>query len=259
LDNLTVKLDGSSGLLSIAIGVHYIELPMPRATSNPKGARISPTKSHVANRRSPTKGEKGGDDNLSNAMAGVLYLTTHSEKPEVQALAKRAKINLSGFSGPVGPSFDEFSDAIKALVSMGLDTDDNLKLMFGNAKSVRNLQQEFRMGVLFGESSEEGSCSSNRTDPDKPASEAITRLLPLWQRALTNSEKDDYCSICQEKLSSPAQAIHGCMHLFHLKCIADWLADKSTCPVCRKALPLHAPRPASTKELELIDQISSIK
>lgn len=227
---------------------------MPRPSSNLRGER----KSQPGSSKTSTKGVKKEDDILSNTMAGVLYLTTHSENPEVQELARKANIDLSGFSGPVGPAFCDFSDSIKALVCMGLDTDENLNLMFGNAKSVRNVQQEIRMGMLFSAATEEGPCSSNKTDPDKPASADIIHLLPHWQRSLTRSEKDDHCSICHEKLSSPSQALHGCMHLFHPRCISNWLAEKSTCPVCRKALPLHAPRPASAQELELIDRMSSV-
>lgn len=234
--------------------MHQQGTPMSRANSNLRGER----KCQPGKKGTSRKGLKVEDDILSDTMAGVLYLTTHSEKPEVQVLAKKANIDLSGFSGPVGPAFCDLSDSVKALVSMGLDTDENLTLMFGDPKSVRNMQQEFRMGMLFGEPLEEGSGRLNETDPTKPANANIMQLLPCWQRSLTTNERDDHCSICQEQLSSPAQALHGCMHLFHPPCITNWLTEKSTCPVCRKALPLHAPRPASTQELELIDRMSTM-
>ena len=51
---------------------------------------------------------------------------------------------------------------------------------------------------------------------------------------------DDSCSIClgpfYEKKSSKNVVRTTCNHLFHEKCLTEWLATKSVCPLCRKGL-----------------------
>lgn len=43
----------------------------------------------------------------------------------------------------------------------------------------------------------------------------------------------DDCVICQ---SSPGNSIISCKHVYHPRCISDWLARNKTCPMCRKAV-----------------------
>ena len=49
---------------------------------------------------------------------------------------------------------------------------------------------------------------------------------------------DKQCCICVETFDTvlPVVTIRQCTHNFHLECIATWLAEKSTCPVCRLTL-----------------------
>ena len=52
------------------------------------------------------------------------------------------------------------------------------------------------------------------------------------------SEGEELCCICME---GPAEDEHfrvlkGCGHMFHTRCIRQWEADHSTCPLCRAAL-----------------------
>jgi hypothetical protein len=47
---------------------------------------------------------------------------------------------------------------------------------------------------------------------------------------------DDECIICLESLYSKDQAILSCNHVFHYKCIGDWIKKKKNynkiCPLC---------------------------
>ena len=70
------------------------------------------------------------------------------------------------------------------------------------------------------------------------------RLARARQRLLDNHvraydpEKDrrhETCAICLDGWES-GQEVHSfspCNHLFHAKCIADWLRHRDTCPICR--------------------------
>lgn len=44
------------------------------------------------------------------------------------------------------------------------------------------------------------------------------------------------CSICLESIDQESMVIQlSCNHTFHASCITQWLADHSTCPLCRSA------------------------
>ena len=58
-----------------------------------------------------------------------------------------------------------------------------------------------------------------------------------------NVQPADVCNICFENLVENAEnpretpvVVRECAHSFHVECIRRWLAEKSTCPVCRKSL-----------------------
>jgi hypothetical protein len=43
------------------------------------------------------------------------------------------------------------------------------------------------------------------------------------------------CSVCLDPLEPQASVVYfvPCAHVFHAKCLSEWLAAKATCPVCR--------------------------
>ncbi|VDK78829.1 unnamed protein product [Litomosoides sigmodontis] len=43
-----------------------------------------------------------------------------------------------------------------------------------------------------------------------------------------------FCTICLEKMPMKDISALRCGHLFHFRCIKYWLAEKETCPECRK-------------------------
>jgi len=43
--------------------------------------------------------------------------------------------------------------------------------------------------------------------------------------------KDD-CAVCVDELSEDIIKINACGHLFHRLCVAEWFAQKQTCPMC---------------------------
>jgi hypothetical protein len=47
---------------------------------------------------------------------------------------------------------------------------------------------------------------------------------------ITNTKRDE-CSICLDCLIKDVYAL-PCAHIFHEKCIKQWLTKKTTCPIC---------------------------
>ncbi|XP_067849173.1 E3 ubiquitin-protein ligase DZIP3-like isoform X2 [Heptranchias perlo] len=48
------------------------------------------------------------------------------------------------------------------------------------------------------------------------------------------SIEEDPCVICHDELVPPKDCYElECKHIFHKKCIDDWLKEQSTCPICR--------------------------
>ncbi|KDP39315.1 hypothetical protein JCGZ_01072 [Jatropha curcas] len=46
------------------------------------------------------------------------------------------------------------------------------------------------------------------------------------------------CSVCLEELSIGSEATRmPCSHVYHQKCIVEWLKKSNTCPLCRYQMP----------------------
>lgn len=51
---------------------------------------------------------------------------------------------------------------------------------------------------------------------------------------LLNNDEDNDCTICLEEFNNDEEIIKlKCNHLFHLKCIDDWIKKNQSCPLCR--------------------------
>jgi len=51
---------------------------------------------------------------------------------------------------------------------------------------------------------------------------------------------DQQCVICLEDIEEDETEL-PCGHVFHTKCLFEWLMQQDTCPVCRATLPLIKP------------------
>lgn len=45
-------------------------------------------------------------------------------------------------------------------------------------------------------------------------------------------QPSDTCMICCDKLFAPLEQL-PCAHLFHTRCLMNWLKIEKTCPICR--------------------------
>jgi len=48
--------------------------------------------------------------------------------------------------------------------------------------------------------------------------------------------KMDNCSICSEPITKELYVITKCNHVFHPKCLNEWMNSKLSCPLCREAI-----------------------
>lgn len=48
-----------------------------------------------------------------------------------------------------------------------------------------------------------------------------------------NSDNGLECSICLEKFDSNCIALYSCDHIYHEKCIREWIKKSRLCPLCR--------------------------
>lgn len=69
-----------------------------------------------------------------------------------------------------------------------------------------------------------------RVHPVPPSLQTIYNLVPLEKL-----KTQDDCSICLESMSDNSNIVQlvGCFHNFHKKCIDQWIAHASTCPICK--------------------------
>jgi hypothetical protein len=59
------------------------------------------------------------------------------------------------------------------------------------------------------------------------------------------------CSICLLELKKHEKTL-DCQHIFHKKCIDEWISNNNTCPLCRKIIPILIPIPTITKLPETV-------
>ncbi|KAG8056920.1 hypothetical protein GUJ93_ZPchr0002g25189 [Zizania palustris] len=61
------------------------------------------------------------------------------------------------------------------------------------------------------------------------------------------------CAVCTDALPLGAAACQlPCGHLYHSDCIVPWLALRSSCPVCRRSVPMFAAPTSTTEEITTI-------
>ena len=53
-----------------------------------------------------------------------------------------------------------------------------------------------------------------------------------------NNASEETCSICRANYeeNNICRKINSCGHIFHASCLDGWLADNSTCPLCRTSV-----------------------
>lgn len=55
---------------------------------------------------------------------------------------------------------------------------------------------------------------------------------------IVESTKEEKCAICMEEMDINQTRL-ACSHGYHQECIARWLEQKSTCPICRHEVAIE--------------------
>lgn len=78
---------------------------------------------------------------------------------------------------------------------------------------------------------------SNPTDfseeQDQFTNESTKEVVPQSIHKEDPQNENEECIICMESLFSDHLEVLNCGHKFHAHCIAQWLCDNRTCPLCR--------------------------
>ncbi|WCJ42663.1 RING/U-box superfamily protein [Euphorbia peplus] len=68
---------------------------------------------------------------------------------------------------------------------------------------------------------------------------SLSKLMKqrFWYCNGAGGDGEEECSICWEKYVEEIEAIKmPCNHVFHQKCILQWLKTKASCPLCRQTI-----------------------
>jgi hypothetical protein len=91
-------------------------------------------------------------------------------------------------------------------------------------------------GVCFNNNSNN---SNNRIYNSDIESRLIPNLSQIDKKTISyeellNDNNDDDCTICLEEFNNDDEIVKlKCNHLFHSKCIDDWIEKNQSCPLCR--------------------------
>jgi len=144
----------------------------------------------------------------------------------------RTSINTQRAPSP--PSFQSFGQP------MGFGFQDNRA-----AHPMSAMQDLFAGNMLFNQprmSAPMGMRFVNLADlfQRQPQEPETVGCKPEFINALPANQNDGDCYICLEKLEK-AQGIElSCGHAFDKGCLAKWLEENHTCPVCRAKMPESA-------------------
>lgn len=68
-------------------------------------------------------------------------------------------------------------------------------------------------------------------------SEEVIKGLPKHVfKNMTERDNEKTCVICLQDFENKDEGreLPGCRHVFHVKCIDEWLVRQGSCPVCRR-------------------------
>lgn len=90
-----------------------------------------------------------------------------------------------------------------------------------------------------------------------PASAKVVAALPKFavdEAKLTELGQETQCAVCLAELQLQDEVqVLPCRHVYHVRCVAPWLAANNSCPVCRSELPTDDPNYEAKKEKEKED------
>ena len=79
-----------------------------------------------------------------------------------------------------------------------------------------------------------------QAEVEQPAPPPLPDPEPPGSPAAGDTPPEEGCPICYQRLSRRPTVNTLCGHVFHVDCLNNWTARTTTCPICRRRLPLAA-------------------
>jgi hypothetical protein len=134
----------------------------------------------------------------------------------------------------------------------GEDVFDPIFMIFGstfNNAFRNNFSSNFRSNFVNNDFASviEESMRQSQNQRKPPASKDAVSKLKKFKMTEKYCKKNDKgvlehpsCCVCISDISKGEETLLlPCGHMFHSSCIADWLSQNNTCPVCRFELPVN--------------------
>lgn len=102
--------------------------------------------------------------------------------------------------------------------------------------SFANLPQQAPSVVRMQRLLQNSGLSIDELNSVAPTTPYVTKgTSPL--RALQDADNDDTCAVCLDQMDADAKTRRmPCQHVFHAKCIEDWVTKVNRCPVCNTCI-----------------------
>lgn len=116
---------------------------------------------------------------------------------------------------------------------------DNNRFILSNIFNQNNDRQENPIANILGSvvTNYMININQNNIQNNNNENKEDSKITICLYKDLEESKKiDNNCSICFEKLSDDILGITSCNHIYHHKCIREWISNSKSCPLCRKSI-----------------------
>ncbi|KAL3745898.1 hypothetical protein ACJRO7_014921 [Eucalyptus globulus] len=124
-----------------------------------------------------------------------------------------------------------FTDIVRLILDTVFRGSDNGHRQFNMSINLELAVEE----EVEEENIEDVSLGEYESDADQVTRGVLKSTIEkLEQKSCSPCDGDECCCICLEKLNGAEKVVEiPCSHLFHNKCIVEWLKRNNSCPLCR--------------------------
>jgi len=113
---------------------------------------------------------------------------------------------------------------------------DNNRFILSNIFNQNNNREENPIANIVGSVITNYINNINNMNQDNKDNKDNNITVCLYSDLEESKKGDDNCSICFEKLSEDIIGITSCNHIYHHKCISEWVNNSKSCPLCRTSI-----------------------
>jgi len=128
------------------------------------------------------------------------------------------------------------------------DVITNLNAFFGGVISYLDQEEKHREDQMLRYALNE-SLLHYKTQEKKP------NIILDMKSELFNEKMMENCTVCVSKYIKNDEVVNlDCKHVFHKKCISEWVKYKAECPVCRGKIKIIEKIKEDSEDEELVDE-----